>query len=215
MERQVLNAGYVKLLEWMWMGGDDAVVRNARRCWRSEGKASPQADRNLIRHLLKNRHMTPFEAMVFTFDVKAPIFVARQWMRHRIGSYNEESLRYCVAERTFYVPSGLKQSEKTLWELFNYEQFERYERLIEEGMPKEQARAILPLGTYTKFYWTVNGSSLMNFLRLRMDKAAQAEIQEYARAIFDLAREVAPITFDTFAELVLQNGEKGVLGDEA
>ena len=84
---QVLNKGFVRLVEHM--GGDAAVIRNARRCWRSESK-SEDADRQLIRHLIRKGHKTPFEAMVFTFDVKAPLFVARQWFRHRIGSYNEE-----------------------------------------------------------------------------------------------------------------------------
>ena len=148
--------------------------------------------------------MTPFETIVFTFDVKCPIFVARQWMRHRIGSFNEESLRYCVAEREYFIPYGLNQMQLTLWEMYNEEQFNRY-NLMKQIMPKEQARSILPLGTYTKFYWTVNGRSLMNFLKLRLDKRAQAEIREYAEAILDMAKAVAPVSFTEFVPLILED----------
>jgi len=201
IKQDVLNAGYVKLVEYM--GGDESVIRNARRCWRSEGKSSEESDRNLIRHLLREGHMTPFETIVFTFDVKCPIFVARQWMRHRIGSFNEESLRYCVAERDYFIPHGLNQQQLAFWKMYNDEQFDRY-NLLKQTMPKEQARSILPLGTYTKFYWTVNGRSLMNFLKLRLDKGAQAEIREYAKVILDMAKVVAPVSFIEFVPLVLK-----------
>ena len=202
IKQDVLNAGYVRLVEYM--GGDESVIRNARRCWRSEDKSSEESDRNLIRHLLREGHMTPFETIVFTFDVKCPIFVARQWMRHRIGSFNEESLRYCVAERDYFIPSGLNQQQLTFWKMYNDEQFDRY-NLVKQTIPKEQARSILPLGTYTKFYWTVNGSSLMNFLKLRLDKSAQAEIREYAEVILDMAKVVAPVSFTEFVSLVLED----------
>lgn len=189
----VLNNGYVTLIEHM--GGDYSVIRNARRCWRSENKSNEQSDKKLIRHLLTAGHMTPFESIVFTFDVKAPLFVARQWFRHRIGSFNEESLRYCIAERDFYIPDDLSETARTAWKAQNYQQFDYYDWWIKQGMPKEQARAILPVGIYTKFYWTVNGSSLINFLRLRMDKKAQFEIRQYANAILHLVRDVAPVSF--------------------
>jgi len=202
IKQDVLNAGYVRLVEYM--GGDESVIRNARRCWRSENKSSEESDRNLIRHLLREGHMTPFETIVFTFDVKCPIFVARQWMRHRIGSFNEESLRYCVAERDYFIPSGLNQQQLAFWKMYNDEQFDRY-NLLKQTIPKEQARSILPLGTYTKFYWTVNGRSLMNFLKLRLDKGAQAEIREYAKVILDMAKVVAPVSFAEFVQLVLKD----------
>ncbi len=202
IKQDVLNAGYVKLVEHM--GGDESVIRNARRCWRSENRSSEESDRNLIRHLLREGHMTPFETIVFTFDVKCPIFVARQWMRHRIGSFSEESLRHCVAEGEVYIPDFKDEFNRQFWERVNYRQFEEYEMLIARGMPKEQARSILPLGTYTKFYWTVNGRSLMNFLRLRLDEGAQAEIREYAKVILDMAKAVAPVSFTEFVPLVLR-----------
>jgi len=149
--------------------------------------------------------MTPFEAMVFTFDVKCPIFVARQWLRHRMSSPMEESLRYCVAEGEFYVPEGLTTDIKNLWEADMDDALEFYKWYIRKGVPKEQARAILPMGIYTKFYWTVNGSSLMNFLRLRLDKGAQAEIREYAEVILDMVKVVAPVSFTEFVPLVLED----------
>lgn len=202
IKQDVLNAGYVKLVEYM--GGDEAVIRNARLCWRSEYRSNPQADRNLMRHLITQGHWSPFEAMVFTFKVKAPIFVARQWFRHRIGSFNEESLRYCVAKREFFIPEGLDDSLEWAWKQNNERQFSAYELAVEAGMPKEVARSLLPLGIYTKFFWTVNGSSLMNFLRLRTDPSAQKEIREYAEAILEMVKEVAPTSFSMFEALVLK-----------
>ena len=202
---QVLNSVFVRLVESM--GGDEAVIRNARRCWRSEAKTK-NADRQLLRHLLKAGHKTPFEAMVFTFDVKAPLFVARQWFRHRIGSYNEESLRYCVALRDYYIPEHLEGDVLEAWIRQNEVAFDFYDSLVggtgPKKMAKEQARSILPIGIYTTFYWTVNGSALMNFLHLRLDKQAQYEIRQYAEAILELVKDVAPICFDEFEREVLK-----------
>jgi thymidylate synthase (FAD) len=182
------------------------VIRNARRCWRSESK-SEDADRQLIRHLIRKGHKTPFEAMVFTFDVKAPLFVARQWFRHRIGSYNEESLRYCVALREYYVPEGLEGELLEAWIRQNEGAFDFYYELVNSyKLPKEQARSVLPVGIYTNFYWTVNGSSLMNFLMLRTAKDAQYEIRMYANAILELVKEAAPICFGEFEREVLKRG---------
>lgn len=204
---QVLNNGFVRLVESM--GGDQAVIRNARRCYRSEAKTE-NADRQLLRHLIKAGHKTPFEAMVFTFDVKAPLFVARQWFRHRIGSYNEESLRYCVALRDYYVPEQLEGDMREAWLKQNEGAFDFYDQLVEgtggEKMVREQARSILPMGIYTTFYWTVNGNALMNFLNLRLDKHAQYEIRQYAAAILKLVREVAPLSFEEFEREVLKAG---------
>ena len=202
---KILNNGSVELVDSM--GGDQAVIRNARRCWRSESKGD-ESDRKLIHHLLSKKHMTPFEAMVFTFDVKAPLFVARQWFRHRIGGFAEESLRYCVAEKDYFIPDWLDDDVTKMWEDDNDRQFRAYSFWREYGLPKEQARALLPTGIYTKFFWTVNGSSLLNFLRLRLDKSAQAEIREYARAILSLVREVAPVTFAEMSDFIrLMEGE--------
>ncbi len=200
----VLNSGYVQLLESM--GGDAAVIRNARRCWRSESSGE-DADRKLIRHLLRQGHKSPFEAAVFTYDVKTPLFVARQWFRHRMASYNEESLRYCTALREYYIPDSLHEEQRQLWVDQQEKAFDAYETLVESGMRKEQARSVLPLGTYTRFFWTVNGSSLMNFLMLRLDRHAQWEIQQFAQAIFALARKEAPVIMDEFDAIVVRPHE--------
>lgn len=137
-------------------------------------------------------------------DHKFHNFTANGFVVHN-SSFNEESLRYCVAEGEVYVPDFEDEFNRQFWERINYRQFEEYEMLIARGMPKEQARSILPLGTYTKFYWTVNGSSLMNFLRLRLDESAQAEIREYAKVILDMAKVVAPVSFTEFVPLVLED----------
>lgn len=197
----IFNSGFVELVEWM--GGDAAVIRNARRCWRSESKGE-ESDRKLLRHLLKNGHMTPFEAMVFTFDIKCPLFVARQWFRHRIASYNEESLRYCVAERDYYIPPDLPGELLKTWKEHNERCFDLYEEMVSQHrLRKEVARSLLPTGIYTRFYWTVNGNSLMNFLKLRTDINAQKEIREYAWAILKMVKNVAPVCFTLFEELIL------------
>lgn len=202
---KVLNNGHVVLVESL--GHDRAVIRNARRCWRSESKGE-EADRKLIRHLLKAGHKSPFEAMVFTFDVKTPLFVARQWFRHRMGSYNEESLRYCIAQRDYFVPDQLVGEALEMWKAHNEQAFTLYDTLIaEHGLPKEQARSVLPVGIYTNFYWTVNGSALMNFLMLRLDAHAQKEIRLYAQEIMGLVRELAPLCFSEFEREVLATGE--------
>lgn len=198
---QLLNNGFVELVEFL--GGDDAVIRNARRCYRSSSKGD-DGDRRLVRHLIKANHRSPFEAMVFTFDVKTPLFVARQWFRHRMGSYNEESLRYCIALKDYFIPDDLSDDAHHRWVSHHEQAFALYDSLVEEeGLPKERARSVLPVGVYTRFYWTVNGSSLMNFLCLRLDAHAQAEIREYARAILGIVTEVAPVCFGEFAREVL------------
>lgn len=203
-KKQVLNSGYVELVEWM--GGDSAVIRNARRCWKSQSKGT-ESDLKLLRHLLSKGHKTPFEAMVFTFDVKCPLFVARQWFRHRIASYNEESLRYCLAERDYFIPADLPPELLKIWQEHHENSFDLYEKLTgEEHMRREIARCVLPVGIYTRFFWTVNGSSLQNFLMLRTSRQAQSEIREYALAILELVKEIAPMCFNTFEELVLKKG---------
>jgi thymidylate synthase (FAD) len=201
-ELKVLNNGYVRLVEYM--GGDQAVIRNARRCWKSESKGD-ESDLKLLRHLLAKGHRTPFEAMVFTFDVKCPLFVARQWFRHRMASYNEESLRYCLAERDYFIPGELAPELLESWKEHNERCFDLYETMVgEHHLRKELARALLPIGIYTRFYWTVNGNSLMNFLLLRTDKQAQKEIRLYAKTILEIMLEAAPHSFSIFNKIVLE-----------
>ena len=190
MKKQVLNAGSVELLDWM--GGDKAIVRGGRICYQSQGNAL--ADINLIKALVKNNHTSALEHAVFTFQVKAPIFVFRQWHRHRIGwSYNEKSLRYCEATPEFYVPDGLLDTTEDFIKDSYSSSYADYETLVKSGIPKEQARAVLPLGIYTEMVCTCNGASLLHFEDLRTSKHAQKEIQDYTWALLDCVKEVAPI----------------------
>ncbi len=195
----VLDQGFIALEDWM--GGDAAVVRGARICYQSTSK-SPEADVRLIRSELRRKPSvnTIFEHAVMRWYVRCPIFVARQWMRHRICTFNEKSLRYCTAERSYYVPSGLPDIEA--YRAHMEASFDLYERLVAEGWRKEQARAVLGTGVYTEFIWTVNAWSFMNWLSKRADKAAQWEHRQYALAAFRLWREVMPITAAAFAEEV-------------
>jgi thymidylate synthase (FAD) len=212
MERiLVLNGGWVQLEEWM--GGDEAVVRGARICYQSESH-DPEADVRLIRRLMKSepRHNTVFEHSVFRWGVKCPIFVARQWMRHRIGSFNERSLRYCVANREYYIPKG----EPLLEEYTRHMEasIDLYDRLVEAGWKKERARSVLGLGLHTEFIWTVNAWSLMNWLSKRLDPAAQWEHRQYAEAILALYEKVMPVTAVAFKEFVLGRGSAQGAGDK-
>lgn len=197
----VLDHGFIELEEWM--GGDAAVARAARICFQSTAK-TPDADARLIRSELKRdpRVNTIFEHSVFRWHAKCPIFVARQWMRHRIGSYNEMSLRYCIAARTYYVPADVP--EQDAYRAHMEASFDLYERLVAAGWRKEQARAVLGTGVYTEFIWTVNAWSLMNWLAKRLDKAAQWEHRQYALAALQIWRDVMPITAGAFAEVVLK-----------
>jgi thymidylate synthase (FAD) len=211
--KSVLDKGFVDLIDSM--GSDLSIVRAARV---SYGKTSsdPEKDKKLIKFLLNNDHGTPFEHTSFTFHVKAPIFVVRQWMRHRIGnSFNEISGRYTEMKEEFYLPTTLRTQVsknyeyQTLMDSVNslekieahYEAtFKLYKELLELGVAKEQARAILPLGLYTEFYWTVNARSLMHFISLRLDPHAQEEIREYAVALLEYFKEVLPWTAEAFLE---------------
>ena len=170
---------------------------------------------------MRERHGTPFEHNSFRFHIRTPIFVAREWFRHRISSFNEESARYHKLEGDFYIPSptavrtqvgkpGSYSSEpmdavvageaidtfKRIYELL----YNEYLSLIESGVAKELARAILPFGVYTQFYWTVNARSLMNFLSLRNADAAQYEIRTYAEAVERLFATKMPKTHRCFVD---------------
>ncbi|MBC7314909.1 MAG: FAD-dependent thymidylate synthase [Chloroflexi bacterium] len=203
IERSVLDKGWVRLEECM--GGDAAVIRGARICYQSTAK-SPQADERLIRRLMaaEPKHNTVFEHAVFRFGVKCPIFVARQWMRHRIGSFNEKSLRYCTADREYYVPAEEDASALALYRQQMEASFDVYEKLVASGWKKERARGVLGLAVYTEFIWTVNAWSLMNWLQKRLDPAAQWEHSQYAEAVLDIYLRVMPITATAFKELALK-----------
>jgi thymidylate synthase (FAD) len=210
---QVLDKGFVRLVEFM--GGDRGVVDAARVSYGGKSKGE-EADRKLIAYLLKHKHETPFEHAVFKFHVKTPIFVMRQWIRHRMASYNEISARYTEVKDEFYVPTRWRAQDvknkqgsvaapqldhQDLTRAFD-EQIKAsmacYKKLLEAGVAREMARMILPVNSYTEFYWTINARSLMNFISLRADVHAQWEIQQYAEALAACFEAKMPWTWGAY-----------------
>jgi thymidylate synthase (FAD) len=224
----VLDHGYVRLVEFM--GSDLSVVRSARVSYNAEWRAGEDqgSDIRLINYLMKNKHTSPFEAVSMTFEVKAPIFVFRQWHRHRTFSYNEISARYSQLPDEFYLPEptevGIQSTDnkqvrtlRTDWtseeakdELRRSEEvvdllrdtnraaFETYKQLLKRGVPRELARTVLPVATYSKMFATVNLHNLFRFLKLRLHPHAQVEIRRYAEALLQLAMRVAPHSVTAF-----------------
>ncbi|MGH3062050.1 MAG: FAD-dependent thymidylate synthase, partial [Gaiellaceae bacterium] len=216
---EVLDHGFVRLDDSM--ASDLSVVNAARVSFARRKEEMDDADRGLVRFLLRDRHGTPFEHNAFRFHVRAPIFVAREWFRHRVGSFNEFSMRYARATDDFYVPAAddvrtqvgkpgsysfdpvePEVAETTREELRAvYETaFAAYERLVELGVARELARSVMPVGAYTEFYWTVNARSLMNFVSLRAAETAQREIRRYAEACERFLAEEMPVTYQAFVD---------------
>ena len=203
------------------MASDLSVVNGARVSFARHKAEMDESDEGLIRFLMRDRHGTPFEHNAFRFHVRAPLFVAREWFRHRVGSFNEFSMRYAKASDEFYVPEpddvrsqvgkpgaysfepvAPELAEQTREELQAvYEAaYETYNRLVEQGVARELARLVMPMGAYTEFYWTVNARSLMNFVSLRAAETAQREIRRYAEACERFLAEKMPVTYSAFAE---------------
>ena len=214
---EVLDHGFVRLDDAM--ASDLSVVNGARVSFARRKEELDESDIGLIGFLMRERHSSPFEHAVFRFHVRAPIFVAREWFRHRWSSFNEFSMRYAKATEEFYVPDaddvrtqvgkpGAYSFEPVTPELAEttreemravYEQaFATYERLVELGVARELARTVIPVGAYTEFYWTVNARSLMNFVSLRAAEAAQREIRRYADACEHFFAERMPVTHEAF-----------------
>jgi thymidylate synthase (FAD) len=214
---RVLDHGFVRLDEAM--ASDLSVANAARVSFARRKDEMDDADAGLIRFLMRERHGTPFEHNAFRFHVRCPIFVAREWFRHRVGSFNEFSMRYAKATDDFYVPEaedvrsqvgkpGAYTFETVDPELAEqtrddmravYEAaFATYERLVDQGIAREVARAVLPVGAYTEFYWTINARSLMNFVSLRAAETAQREIRRYAEAVELFLEQQMPITHAAF-----------------
>lgn len=212
--RPVLDHGFVRLVDSM--GSDLSIARSARVSYDAAWRAGEDqgSDTRLIRYLWAHHHTSPFEAVTLTFEVKAPIFVFRQFMRHRTWSFNELSGRYKELPNEFYVPSpdkiGVqskvnKQGRDMELECVDPEwaediitrtcvnAFNNYQHLLELGVPRELARTVLPLATYSHMFATVNLLNLFRFLTLRCAPDAQYEIRVYAEAMRELARSVAPV----------------------
>ena len=201
------------------MATDLSVVNAARVSFARRKEEMDDSDAGLIRFLMRERHGTPFEHNAFRFHIRTPLFVAREWFRHRIGSFNEFSMRYARATDEFYIPEpedvrsqvgkpGAYSFEPVSDELAETAREElravyvaayaAYERLVEAGVARELARAAIPVGAYTEFYWTVNARALMNFVSLRAADTAQREIRRYADACELFLAEKMPVTHASF-----------------
>ncbi|HED03504.1 MAG TPA: FAD-dependent thymidylate synthase [Candidatus Fraserbacteria bacterium] len=210
---EVLDKGFVRLVEQM--GGDLAVVLAARVSYGSRPQGE-EKDRRLINYLMKHHHETPFEHAVYKFHVKCPLFVARQWFRHRWSSFNEISARYTEFPDEFYRPAQLRvqaprnkqgsepaqlENEAELLRLIEQTHqllYQNYQKLLAAGVARELARGLLPMNSYTQFYWTVNARSLMNFVNLRADEGAQWEMRQYAEALAQIFEQTMPWSWEAF-----------------
>ncbi len=216
-EFKVLDKGFIRLVDYM--GTDARIVQSARVSY-GEGTKTVREDAGLIDYLLRNKHTSPFEQVVFTFHVKLPIFVARQWIRHRTARLNEISGRYSILKPEFYVPAGNdialqssdnkqgRMNEAVPQDLQNEvinslqkqqeEIYEGYSKLLDKNIARELARINLPLSTYTEWYWQIDLHNLFHFLRLRMDSHAQKEIRDYAEVMFEICKTVTPLACASF-----------------
>ena len=213
----VLDHGFVRLDASM--ADDLSVVNSARVSFAQHSSEMTDREEGLIRFLIRERHGSPTEHNAFRFHIKCPIFVAREWMRHRVSSFNEWSGRYSQLEPEFYVPAAedvrtqvgkpgsytfdpvsdqlaeqTREAQRAVYE----QAYATYEQLLEQGVAKEIARNVLPVAIYTQFYWTVNARSLMNFVSLRNAETAQREIRRYAEAVERFLADQMPITHAAF-----------------
>ncbi|MBR6295026.1 MAG: FAD-dependent thymidylate synthase [Treponema sp.] len=216
-EFKVLDKGFVRMVDYY--GSDQRIVQSARVSY-GDGTKSVSQDAALIDYLLRHQHTSPFEQVVFTFHLKMPIFVARQWVRHRMGRMNEVSGRYSVMRDEFYVPEDsciAKQSKdnkqgreseplpeteaeefRNAFEAGQKLSYEAYSKMLDKGLAREIARINLPLSLYTEFYWQMDLHNLFHFLKLRLDSHAQYEIREYAKVILEMVRKVCPMATSSF-----------------
>jgi len=209
---QVLDRGFVELQDMM--GDDLAIVNAARVSYLGESKGAEQ-DKKLLFYLMEHKHSSPFEQVEFKFLVKLPIFVARQWMRHRTWSYNEQSRRYTDDTPQCYFPTAWRKQSTNNKQGSDGEvnevgfldgrylkavdlALDTYEKMLEMGVAKEQARIVLPHSLYTTFVAKVDAHNLMHFLTLRLDPHAQWEIRQYAEALYEIMKEKLPWTTEAF-----------------
>lgn len=231
-----LDKGFVRLVDLMPRmvsddsepTGDFAIVRAARVSY-GKGTKSVNEDRGLIRYLMRNYHTTPFEMAEIVFHCKMPIFVARQWIRHRTASVNEYSGRYSIMSEDFYVPdteriqtqsktnnqgtntdgSLTEMQQKHIQAAMKNEQdfaVENYNKYLDLDVAKELARINLPVSNYTEWYWKIDLLNLFKFLKLRLDSHSQYEIRVYAEAIYEFIKPIFPLACEAFEDYWL-NGD--------
>ena len=229
-----LDKGFVRLVDSM--GGDGAIVQAARVSY-GKGTSKMSQDRGLIRYLMRHRHTTPFEMVEFKFHCKMPIFVARQWVRHRTANINEYSLRYSEARDEFYypepeniqfqsslnkqgrsgeVPPELKQKVLDYFKENSERSFALYQELNKAGVARELARSLLPVNIYTEWYWKNDLHNLLHFIGLRSDSHAQYEIRVFSDAMAHYVKEKAPFAWEAYQDYVVHGMrfskiEKGLL----
>jgi thymidylate synthase (FAD) len=216
-EIKVLDHGFVRLVDYM--GGDERIVQAARVSY-GEGTKTVRENAGLIDYLIAHDHTSPFEHVVMELHCKMPVFVARQWIRHRTARINEISGRYSVMKEEFYlppedqiclqsrdnkqgrspeeVPAAIRRKVLDILKKDQGDAYAGYQQMIDDGIARELARINLPLSLYTEWYWQMDLHNMFHFLRLRMDPHAQWEIQEYGRAVARIVRAVAPIAYDAF-----------------
>ena len=225
---KALDHGFVRVIDYM--GNDSSIVQAARV---SYGKGTKQLnqDKSLINYLLSHRHSTPFEMNEIKFHVKLPIFVARQWIRHRTANVNEYSARYSILDNEFYIPNSkelkpqsktnnqgrsgdLDENEKKMYLRVlrenSKDSFQKYNFLLNQnddeakpdldrqGLTRELSRIVLPLNSYTQWYWKIDLHNFMHFLALRFDEHAQYEIRVYAEIMMNLMKKWVPLTYEAF-----------------
>ncbi len=215
----------ISSLQLIRVSGSDVDVVNAARV--SFGKyvtEMSERDGKLIKYLMKHEHTSPFEHNQLSFRVKAPIYVVRQWMRHRMNSYNEISYRYVKAPLEFYIPKTWryqdpKNRQGSIGQFNNQELLDQYkkgiesciqayEHLLEQGVCREQARGLLPLCTYTEFIYTCNLHALIHFLKLRLEPGAQYEIRVYAHGLLELALPHFPVSLGEWKKIHLPDTDQ-------
>lgn len=219
----VPSNGFVRLVDYM--GSDQSIVQAARVSY-GAGTKSVREDRGLIRYLMRHDHTTPFEMVVLKFHIKAPIFVIRQWIRHRTASVNEESARYSIMKEEFHepawadvgfqskdnkqgrspdeVPQELVQRFLAFLKEDRETAYAHYEEFLQNNVARELARIVLPLSLYSEFYWQMNLHNLLHFLRLRLDAHAQKEIRDFAQQVALCVQAVAPMAWEAFEEYKLR-----------
>ncbi|WP_168464550.1 FAD-dependent thymidylate synthase [Wolbachia endosymbiont of Ctenocephalides felis wCfeT] len=220
-EHKVLDHGFIRVIDYM--GSDNSIVQAARVSY-GIGIKQVSQDKALIKYLMRHHHTTPFEMCEIKFHVKLPIFVARQWIRHRTANVNEYSARYSILDHEFYIPKPeqvAKQSDNNKQgsgEAFDTHisqeiidsltkdsnlVYSHYEKFIEQGLAREIARTNLTLNYYTQFYWKIDLHNLLHFLKLRADKHAQYEIRVYAEVMLDIVKKWVPLAYNAFVEYCL------------
>ena len=229
----MLDHGFVSLVDYM--GGDESVERAARVSY-GHGTRKRSQTRGLVRYLRRHRHTTPSEMVEFKFHCAMPMFVARQWIRHRTASVNEYSARYSLMPLLFYTPEArhfalqsplnaqgrqpdaapqdLYAEAVNRWEAMRGTAAEGYRWMLEEDVARELARIDLPLSTYTQWYWKIDLHNLLHFLSLRVDPHAQLEIQEYGRVMAGMVKRVAPLSYEAWVDYDLEGQpmSRGELG---